>query len=142
MSYLSTALNRALDRYQWKQADVARETGLTRSHVSRVCNGDQRSITDEDFAVLLRAFRRDPRDQAELVAARCMDARVGPGADLVEISIKGQVPAQAGARSELPDVALSHETERAFAWLRRLCPVNADLEQHIVGYARLMGLKT
>ena len=141
MSYLSTALNRTLDRYQWKQADVARETGLTRSHISRVFNGDQRTMADEDFVVVLRAFRRDPRDQAELVAARCMDALVGPGADLVEISIKGQSPVAAGARAELPDVPLSHETERAFDWLRRLCPVNADLEQHIVGYARLMGMK-
>lgn len=141
MSYLSTALNRTLDRYQWKQADVARETGLTRSHISRVFNGDQRSVADEDFVAILRAFRRDPRDQAELVAARCMDARVGPSADLVEISIKGQAPAVAGTRSELPDVPLSQETERAFAWLHRLCPVNADLEQHIVGYARLMGMK-
>lgn len=140
MSYLSTALNRTLDRYQWKQADVARETGLTRSHISRVFNGDQRTMADEDFIVLLRAFRRDPRDQAELVAARCLDARVGPGADLVEISVKGQSPAVPPARSELPDVPLSQQTERAFAYLRRLCPVNADLEQHIVGYARLMGM--
>jgi transcriptional regulator with XRE-family HTH domain len=141
MSYLSTALNRALDRYQWKQADVARESGLTRSHVSRVCNGDQRSITDDDFVVLLRAFRRDPRDQAELVAARCMDARVGPGANLVEISIKGPAPAPTGTPAELPDVELSHETERAFAWLRRLCPVNPELEKHLVGYAKLTGMK-
>jgi len=141
MSYLSTALNRTLDRYQWKQADVARETGLTRSYISRVFNGDQRTVADEDFIVLLRAFRRDPRDQAELVAARCLDARVGPGANLVDISIKSSAPAPASAPTELPDVPLSHETERAFAWLRRLCPVNADLEQHIVGYARLMGMK-
>ena len=33
------------------------------------------------------------------------------------------------------------ETERAFAWLRSQCPVNADLEKHLVAYAKLMGMR-
>jgi hypothetical protein len=71
-----------------------------------------------------------------------MDVRIGPGADLVEITIKGQ-PKSSGATSagEFEKVELSHETERAFAWLRSQCPVNPDLERHLVGYARLTGMK-
>lgn len=42
---------------------------------------------------------------------------------------------------EIPEIHLSRETERAFAWLRGQCPVNPDLEQHLVGYAQLMGMK-
>ncbi len=140
MSYFSTALKRLAERNDLKQADIVRESGLTRSHVSRLFTGDQKQVYDADMSAILRVFRRNPREQAELVAARCMDVRTGPGADLVEITIKGD-----GQRSErereIQDVELSHETERAFAWLRSQCPVNPDLERHLVGYARLTGMK-
>jgi len=140
MSYFSTALKRIAERNELKQADIVRESGLTRSHVSRLFTGDQKLVYDADMAAILRVFRRNPRDQAELVAARCMDVRTGPGADLVEITIKGEEQAQRSGR-DIRDVELSHETERAFAWLRSQCPINADLEKHLVGYARLTGMK-
>jgi len=140
MSYFSTALKRIAERNELKQADIVRESGLTRSHVSRLFTGDQKLVYDADMAAILRVFRRNPRDQAELVAARCMDVRTGPGADLVEITIKGEEQAQHSGR-DIRDVELSHETERAFAWLRSQCPINADLEKHLVGYARLTGMK-
>lgn len=140
MSYFSTALKRIAERNELKQADIVRESGLTRSHVSRLFTGDQKQVYDADMAAILRVFRRNPREQAELVAARCMDVRTGPGADLVEITIKGD--GQRGdSKREIQDVELSHETERAFAWLRSQCPVNPDLERHLVGYARLTGMK-
>jgi len=69
-----------------------------------------------------------------------MDVRTGPGADFVEITIKGEEQSQRSGR-DIRDVELSHETERAFAWLRSQCPINADLEKHLVGYARLTGMK-
>jgi transcriptional regulator with XRE-family HTH domain len=142
MSDFSTALNRMSERHGFKQADIARESGLSRSHVSRLFKGDQKSIYDSDMAAVLRVFRADPREQAELIAARCMDVRIGPGADLVEIAIKGQTKASsATSASEFEKVELSHETERAFAWLRSQCPINPDLEKHLVGYARLTGMK-
>ena len=142
MSYFSTALKRIAERNELKQADIVRESGLTRSHVSRLFTGDQKLVYDADMAAILRVFRRNPRDQAELVAARCMDVRTGPGADLVEITIKGEEQAQrSGRERDIRDVELSHETERAFAWLRSQCPINADLEKHLVGYARLTGMK-
>ena len=140
MSYFSTALKRIAERNELKQADIVRESGLTRSHVSRLFTGNQKLVYDADMAAILRVFRRDTRDQAELVAARCMDVRTGAGADLVEITIKSD--AQRGGRErDIRDVELSHETERAFAWLRSQCPINADLEKHLVGYARLTGMK-
>ncbi len=142
MSYFSTALNRISERNAFKQADIARESGLSRSHVSRLFKGDQKTIYDTDMAAILRVFHRDPREQAELIAARCMDVRTGPGAELVEITIKGQ--AKTGrdtSASEFEKVELSHETERAFAWLRSQCPINPDLEKHLLGYARLTGMK-
>src|SRR5258708_24250787 len=142
MSYFSTALNRISERNAFKQADIARESGLSRSHVSRLFKGDQKTIYDTDMAAILRVVHRDPREQAELIAARCMDVRTGPGAELVEITIKGQAKAGRDTpASEFEKVELSHETERAFAWLRSQCPINPDLEKHLIGYARLTGMK-
>jgi transcriptional regulator with XRE-family HTH domain len=142
MSYFSTALNRIAEKNGLKQAEIIRESGLTRSHVSRLFSGAQKTIYDTDMIAILRVFRRDPHDQAELVAARCMDARTGPGADLVEITIKGQGQARREKpASEFQEVQLNHETERAIAWLRSQCPINPDLEKHLVGYARLTGMK-
>ena len=141
MSYFSTALNRIAEKAGLKQADISRESGLTRSHVSRLFTGDQKAVYDQDLAALLRVFHRDPHDQAELIAARCLDVRNGPGAELVEISVKAQAPTRRESRNEFEDVQLSHETERAFAWLRSQCPINPDLEKHLVGYARLTGMK-
>lgn len=141
MSYFSTALTRITERNQLRQADVVRDAGLTRSHVSRLFSGEQRTITDEDFIALLKAYR-DKRDQAELTAARCMDVRVGPAAALVEIAVK--VP-KLGAEGAVavrkdPDVELSHETEEMFRWLRRQCPITPALEKHLLGFAKMMGM--
>jgi len=140
MSYFSTALKRVTERNGLKQADIVRESRLTRSHVSRLFTGGQTLVYDADFAAILRVFRRNPHDQAELVAARCMDARNGPGAELVEITIKGEAERREG-RHRPEEIELSHETERALAWLRSRCPVNPALEEHLVGYARLTGMK-
>jgi transcriptional regulator with XRE-family HTH domain len=142
MSYFSTALNRLAEKHGLKQADVVHETGLTRSHVSRIFSGDQKTVTDGDFVALVRVFSRDPRTQAELVVARCMDARIGPAADMVGIAIKSSArSASEKKKAEFPEVELSHETERAFAWLRSQCPLNPDLEKHLIGYAKLTGMK-
>src|SRR5262249_13523991 len=126
----------------FKQADIGRLSGLTRSHVSRIFAGEQKNVTDDDFIALLRPFGKHA--QAEIIAARCMDAKAGaagnPGADLVEVKIRNAPPAEK-RELELPEIHLSRETERAFAWLRTQCPINPDLEQHLVGYARLTGMK-
>ena len=140
MSYLSIALQRQIERRRMNQSELARGAGLSKSHISRLFNGESHDLSDENFIAILKTFSADPLAQAELIAARCMDSRVGPGADLVEIRVKGA--GQADKReTEPPQVHLSQETERAFAWLRSQCPLNPDLEQHLTGYARLMGMK-
>jgi predicted XRE-type DNA-binding protein len=141
MSYFSTALTRITERNQLRQADIVRDAGLTRSHVSRLFSGEQRTITDEDFVSLLKAYR-DKRDQAELTAARCMDVRVGPAAALVEINVTVPKAGDGGAVAvrKDPDVELSHETEEMFRWLRRQCPLSPAMEKHLLGFAKIMGM--
>jgi transcriptional regulator with XRE-family HTH domain len=141
MSHLSTALNRLTDRNGFKQADVVRETGLNKSVISRLFNAEKGTISDEDFLRLLQVFRKTPEEQGELIAARCMDARVGPGAQLVDIQVaRSADPSRREKNWGYPEVHLSHDAERAFAWLRSQCPVNPELERHMIGFARLTGM--
>ena len=140
MSYLSTALQRHSERRRLNQSDLAKLSGISRSYISRLFSGVAQELSDDNFIAVLKVFATDPAAQADLVAARCMDARVGPGSELVEISIKGHTPAKAAKQADFPEIELSHETERAFAWLRSQCPVNPDLEKHLVGYAKMLGM--
>ena len=150
MSYFSTALQRCAERRQLNQTDLAKRGGMSSSYVSRLFAGESRDLADVHFIGLLNAFATDPAAQAEIIAARCMDIREiaraarTPGSELVEIRVKGVEPGAkktAPSGSDFPDVELSHDTERAFAWLRSQCPLNPDLEKHLVGYARMLGMK-
>lgn len=141
MSYFSTALARIAARNQLSQTEIARHAGLTQSHLSRVFNGEHRTMTNEDFVKMITAFK-DPRDRAEIIAARCMDVRVGAGADLVEIIVKTQRDgAKPGKQNDSAHVELSPETEKAIAYLRSQCPLNPELEKHLISYARLLGMR-
>ena len=143
MSYLRIALQRCAERRRLSQSDLARASGISTSYLSRLFSGQFHELSDVNFVALLQAFAAEPQAQAELVAARCLDARVGPGSERVEITVRTPQPkAEIATRPfhEFPEVELTHETERAFAWLRTQCPVNPDLEQHLVGYARMLGM--
>jgi transcriptional regulator with XRE-family HTH domain len=138
MSYLSNALQRRCERRQLNQSDLAKLSGISRSYISRLFGGEARDLSDTNFTALLKVFAADPQAQAEIVAARCMDVRVGPGSELVDIAVKKSSDKQPETRNQ---IELSAETERAFTWLRSQCPVNPDLEKHLVGYAKLTGMK-
>ena len=145
MSYFSVSLQRQAERRHLNQSDIGRASGLSRSFISRLMSGESRDLSDENVVAILKVFAADVQAQADLVAARCMDARqvasaAGGGADLVEIRLKQ--PGAAEQRVMEPrQVHLSQETERAFAWLHSQCPLNPHLEQHLVGFAHLMGMK-
>jgi len=148
MSYLSIALQHRIERRQMNQSDLARQSGISKSYLSRLFSGEFSELSDANFTSLLKAFAADPQAQAELIAARCMDVKAGvadtPGSALVEISIESPEPRSKTpdpTKSPFPAVELSHETERAFAWLRGQCPLNPELEKHLVGYARMLGMK-
>ena len=148
MSYLSVALQRRIERRQLTQSDVAKLSGISKSYISRLFSGEFQALSDENFVALLNVFVTDATAQAELIAARCQDVLAGaagtPGSALVEIMV--QKPSSNSQLAipisrEFPVVELSAETERAFAWLRSQCPLNPDLEKHLVGYAKLTGMK-
>lgn len=143
MSYLSHALQRCCDRRDITQSELSRRCGVSRSFISRLCSGEARDLSDENFVAILNVFTGDVAAQAELVAARCMDVRIGPGSQLVKVEVTVAKPGGEGAvavrKDAEVDVSLSHETEETFRWLRRQCPLNPALERHLLGYAKLMG---
>ncbi|MDB6057683.1 MAG: Helix-turn-helix protein [Verrucomicrobiales bacterium] len=147
MSYLSTTLAHVADRHALRQLDIAERSGISKGFMSRVFSGETFDLSDKNFVSILKAFAADPKAQAELIVARCMDATQCaraekiPGAELVHIGIKHGAKAENVGVELSENVHLSKETERAIAHLRSLCPVNSELEKHLVGYARLFGMK-
>jgi transcriptional regulator with XRE-family HTH domain len=139
MSHLQHTLLRCAERRGWNQSDLARQSGISRSYISRLCSGEAHELSDANFVAILNAFAPDSAAQADLIAARCQDVRIGPGAELVDVLVRRK---PGSGQNDGPDGArLTPETERAFAWLRSQCPLNPALEQHILGYAKLMGMR-
>lgn len=142
MSYLSTALQRQIEARRLNHADFSRESGISKSFISRFMSGETRDLSDQSFQSILGVFDNDHQAQADLVVARCLDAKAGatgtPGADLVEIRTKTSSPAEPVGP---PAVALPQETERAFAWLRSQCPLNPLLEKQLIGLAQMSGMQ-
>lgn len=147
MSFLGTTLQRVSDERGLTHAEIARQSGVSRSFISRVCSGESRDFSDPHFVAILKVFAADPKSQAQIIAARCTDswypaeAAAIPGAELVEITIKTTSNAEKGEvnvtnRSE--KFHLTKEVEDAIDWLRSQCPVNPELQRHLVGYARLL----
>jgi transcriptional regulator with XRE-family HTH domain len=144
MSYLSVAIQRHSERRRLAQNDLAKLCNISPSYISRFFSSATGEMSDDHFLAVLKGFASEPQAQAEIIAARCMDARVGPGSELVDIAVRAPKPkseTEKRPEPDFPDVELSHDTERAFAWLRGQCPLNPDLEKHLVGYARMLGMK-
>jgi transcriptional regulator with XRE-family HTH domain len=97
--YLSTALQRHSERRRITQNDLAKFCGISPSYISRFFSSVAGEMSNDHFLAVLKAFATEPATQAELVAARCMDVRVGPGSELVEIRVKTVEP---GAKKIAP----------------------------------------
>src|SRR4051812_21152831 len=88
MSNLAEALEALMEKSGIRYAaELARRANVEESAVSRWRNGLQTSITDEDLEKLSRALSNDAKDHARLVAARMLDVRHGPGAELITVEI-------------------------------------------------------
>ncbi|MGZ4964289.1 MAG: helix-turn-helix domain-containing protein [Limisphaerales bacterium] len=148
MSFLGTALQRICDERGITHTEIARQSGVSRSFISRVLSGESQDFSNQHFVAILKVFAADPTSQAEIIAARCTDAWHPaeaaniPGANLVEIKIHGtaEEPGKVGRHDggRYASIHLTKEVEDAIDWLRSQCPVNPELQRHLVGYARLL----
>lgn len=94
-------------------ADFVRLTGMDRATLWRLENNEQKSITDDDLNAILTKICETDEDRAKLIMARMRDVQVGPGAELVQLSISGKPVA--ALRDEPP---ASHPFERALQTIR------------------------
>src|SRR4051812_32424345 len=100
MSHLGIALKRIAEENKREQKEIADAAQVAQSQVSRWFSGLQKTISDPDFAAVLAVITKDPRQRAEIIAARCRDVKIGPGAELVEITVKGKAEKK-GAKPEI-----------------------------------------
>lgn len=115
MSYFGNALTELLQRKKMTAVRLSELSGVGEPMISRYRNGDQKWISPEDLAALARHASDDPRDRAGLIKAHLLDECTGPGAELLEISVRGVQELRDVARTTIP---LPAEAEANFAALR------------------------
>jgi transcriptional regulator with XRE-family HTH domain len=87
MSQLQKALVSLMERKRVNAAELSRITDVDRATISRWVNGSQLRMSDESLERIARALTDNPVEQAELIAARMLDIRTGPGSDLIAVTI-------------------------------------------------------
>ena len=140
MGYLGSVLKVQLAKRGWKAADISRTTGLQQSWISRIIRGQQTYTEHEDFIAIVKCFGEDdrgnatPSDQAEIVAARAMDHVVGPGAELVKVSV------QSGTiKHPVKTPKVCPEAQRALEFLK-LSPDREKIDPIVISVAKALGL--
>lgn len=121
MAYFSTQLdsilrkNKQLGRTPSNQTELAGSTGLSQAHISRLISEDQPSISADDLKNICTNVSHDNAERAELIRAHLLDRSVGPGSELIAISISGK-PLQ--LKDQFGPPPLSAKLEHAFEVLR------------------------
>lgn len=132
MSYLSEEIQRQLLKSDQSIDDIVSKSDLTRSLLYLWKNGEQTSITEEQLRALAPALSSDPADHASLVLAHLQDERVGPGSELVEVSIMS-----AGLLKDAPRPR--SKGEQALQYLAQERVHNRDLNDLLIDLARVLG---
>ena len=135
MSYLATTLDRLMRLRGFKNIDVSRGASIDQATLSRILNGQQQSISDEDLARLCEFISSKKSEQAELIAARMRDVQVGPGADLIELTIQEQPLALRDTPGPLR--LLPPRIEEAIDNIRRHILTDVDLRDIILALRRI-----
>lgn len=117
-----------------RASELARLTRLNDSLISKWINGQQTYVSNDDLAKIASSLTNQPREQAEIVRAHLLDEMTGPGSDLIDIRIRGQV---SYAKEESPPYlsALPLKLQRAFDLLMQESITDADVRAVIMGLA-------
>lgn len=135
MSYFGGALTELLERKNLKAVKLAEMSGVSQPMISRLCSGDQVWISPEDLTAIAKHASDDPRDRAGLIKAHLLDECNGPGADLLEISIRGVGELRDVARTIIP---LRAEAEANFAALREWYVKDARVREIVDNLGELL----
>lgn len=117
MSYFSQKLSTLLAQQHLSQSDLANKAGISQAHISRLLSEDQRSVSLDDLASIAINITDDQRERADLLAAYLRDRCIGPGSELVHITVEGGSN-HAVLQDRPAPPPLSAEMERVFELLR------------------------
>lgn len=97
-------------------------------------HGQKRDLSREELEILAPAITSKPEEQAELVMATMKDHCFGPGAELIEIEIRGHKRKEPAPAQQ---VKLSPRLEEAFELLRDAVLNDRDFRNNIITQANL-----
>jgi transcriptional regulator with XRE-family HTH domain len=135
MSYFGEMLSRLLAESGMNQAELARASKVQNSQISRWRSGKLKDVSAEHLAALATAISEEPQKQAELIRAHLLDRCVGPGSQLIDISIGGNTLREKGPEYRTKRVRLSPELDQALAELAAMAPENEDLKAMLIQFA-------
>lgn len=133
MSYFGTKLGQLLTTKDMSQSDLARLTGISQAHISRMVSGAHPTVAVDDLEKICLNISQIPDERAELIRSHLLDECRGPGSEMIIISIAG------GDSMTLNDAPapLSLGIERAFDLLRKNVGKNKDLRDILLSLANL-----
>lgn len=136
MSYFGTCLDEMIKRKRMKAVDLAKQSGVGESLISRYRSGEQVWVSPEDLEKLSKALTTEPEEQAEILRAHLLDECHGPGSELITISYSGH------RLQELPTpyqtVRLPDELERHMATIREFVIKDRNVREIVEGLGNLL----
>jgi transcriptional regulator with XRE-family HTH domain len=132
LTHFAIALESAIARSGLSLVQIAEQSGVSHTSISRLRSGAQLTINPEHMAAILPIITGESQRQAELVRAHLQDHLYGPGSEQIEIRIRGHAKA---------DDRQPTEYEQALAHLDGLARKNRDFAHWIITQARWFGLE-
>lgn len=136
MSYLSATLGALMRQHDIRGSHLAKATGIDVATISRLLNDQQKSISDEDIIRICKALSDDPREQAQLIAARMRDVQTTDPAGKL-ISLKIEDVSAPYVLNESGTKPLTDPIEQALATIRKNLEDDEDLKQVILGLGNI-----
>ncbi len=114
------------------QVDVAQESGLSQSQISKWLRAEQTSISEDQMTALAKSLSTETENHAALIAAHLKDEKFGPGSKLVRIELISP--------AELRDKpSHSSKGERAIHFLAEERVTSRDVNALVIDLARCLG---
>lgn len=137
MSYFGEALTELLERKKMTAALLSELSGVDQASISRYRKGERTWVSPEDLASIAKVASEDPQDRAALIKAHLRDECHGPGADLIEIGIRGVAELRDTPGNVAP-VRLRKDAEENFAAIRQWYVKNRNVREVVDGLGNLL----
>jgi len=115
---------------------LSKKSGVSEPTISKYRSGDQVWVSADDLTALATGISDDPRDRAGLIKAHLLDECNGPGAELIEIGIRGQH--EISEASPAQKIRLPKEAEENFTAIREWYIKDSNVREIVDGLGNLL----